>query len=122
MGRPRPGPAHRDVRLRAGPACPACGERRVWQSWWNTSPACPSCALDLERHGWLAAVWINTWFAIVSVVAWVVVGMIVTGGEGPLWVTSGAVAVAVAVPVIGYRCAKALMLRLLHRFDPPATT
>ena len=56
-----------------------------------------------------------------QVVAWVVIGMIATGGDGPTWVTLGAIAVAVGVPVIGYRYAKALMLGLLHRFDPPDT-
>ena len=63
--------------------------------------------------------WINTWFAIVIVVGWIVAGMVATEGEGPLWVTLGAVALAIAVPALTYRYAKGLMLRLLYRFDPP---
>lgn len=80
------------------------------------------CDLDLKRHGWLAAVWINTWIAVIAVVAWIVLGMVVTGGEGPLWVTLGAVGLGLLVPVVGYRYAKALMLTLLYRFDPPEVT
>lgn len=83
--------------------------------------ACPSCELDFERHGWLAAMWLNTWLSLPFVVGWIVVGMILTGGSGPGWVTLGAVVVAVVVPTIGYRYAKATMLRLLYRFDPPET-
>jgi len=63
--------------------------------------------------------WINTWFGIVAVVAWIVTGMIVTAGEGPPWVTAGAIALAIGVPLVGNRYAKGLMLRLLYRFDPP---
>ncbi len=76
--------------------------------------------MDLERHGWLAAMWLNTWFAIAAVVGWTALGLVATGGEGPWWVTAGGVALAVLVPIAGYRYAKGLMLRLLHRFDPPA--
>lgn len=88
-------------------------------SWAGPATRCPQCGLDLGRHGWIAALWINTWVTILAVVAWIVVGMVLTGARSAWWVTGGAVAIAVVVPPFNYRYAKAVMLRLLHRFDPP---
>jgi hypothetical protein len=77
--------------------------------------------LDLSRHGWLAAVWMNMWMTIGLAMAWIVGGLVVTGGDGPGWVTGGGIAIAVIAPPLLHRYAKAAMLRLLFRFDPPAT-
>lgn len=115
----RAGSAQRRAAFLGGPSCPACGHGRIWTSWIGIADTCPSCGYELSRHGWLAAVWINTWIAIVLVMGWIISGLIVTGGAGPWWVTAGGVAVAVTAPPLTYRYAKAAMLRLLYRLDPP---
>ena len=85
----------------------------------DVTERCSSCGLNLNRHGWAAALCINTWWTILLVMGWVVAGFVVTDGDGGWWVSAGAVATAVVVPGVSYRFAKALMLRLLLRFDPP---
>lgn len=66
--------------------------------------------------------WINTWFAIVVVMGWIIGGLIVTGGTGPWWVTAGAIMLAVVTPPTTYRFAKLASMRLLFRLDPPDGT
>lgn len=90
-------------------------------SWTAAVDSCPRCTFALNRHGWLAAVWINTWVTIGLVMAWIVGGLVVTAGEGPLWVTGGGVAIAIIVPPLFHRYAKGAMLRLLFKLDPPTT-
>lgn len=104
--------------LSNGPGCPSCGNPRIWTSWIGVADTCPSCHYELSRHGWLAAVWINTWIAIVLVMSWNVGGLIATGGAGPWWVTAGGIALAITTPPLTYRYAKAAMLRLLFKLDP----
>ena len=58
------------------------------------------------------------WISVIAVTTWVVIGMVITAGEGLAWVTAGAIALAVATPSLGYRYAKGMMLHLLHKFDP----
>ena len=105
--------------LRSGPGCPRCRNRWIWLSWIDVASRCPRCSLDLHRHGWLAAMWIETWITIAMAMTWIVVGLIATRGAGPAWVTIGAVAIAIVTPPASYRYAKAAMLRLLHQLDPP---
>ena len=65
--------------------------------------------------------WIETWLTVLLVSAWIGFGMVATAGRGPAWVTLGAVAIAITTPLVSYRYAKAAMLRLLYRLDPPPT-
>jgi len=102
-----------------GPKCPRCRHREIWVSWVQMADDCPECGLEFGRHGWVAAVWVNTWVTILAVVAWVVGGMVATGARGSAWVTYGAVAIAVVVPILGYRYAKAVTVRVLFHLDPP---
>lgn len=62
------------------------------------------------------------WIGVTAVIAWIIGGLIVTGGDGSLWVIGGAIGLAVCVPTIMYRYAKQLMLRLMFRLDPPEGT
>ncbi len=94
----------------------------MWLSWWETAGDCPTCEISLDRHGWLAAMWINTWFTMSVVMAWIIGGLVITRGEGGIWVTGGAIWLALLVPIVMYRYAKSLMLRLLFRLDPPEGT
>ena len=64
--------------------------------------------------------WLTTWSTLCLLVPWIVAGMIATGGAGSLWVSAGAVAIALIAPPAGYRYAKGAMLRLLYRLDPPS--
>ena len=63
--------------------------------------------------------WIDTWITIVAVMAWIIPGLVYTGGAGPAWVTVGAVAIAIVTPPATYRYAQAMARRLLYRLDPP---
>ena len=112
-------PATEGREVGAGPSCPQCGNGYIWSNWVTTVERCPCCSLNLSRHGWLAAVWINMWATMGLTMAWIVGGLVVTGGDG--WVAGGGIAIAVGAPPLLHRYAKGAMLRLLFRFDPPPT-
>ncbi len=81
--------------------------------------SCPGCGLDFDRHGWVAAVWINTWVTILTVMGWAVAGFVVTFPDVPWTVGMVAVVLAVGVPVLGLPAAKLLQTGILLRWDPP---
>ena len=63
--------------------------------------------------------WVNTWATILATITWIVAGLIATGAEGPWWVTTGGLVLAVVVPIVFYPIAKLLTVALLLRLDPP---
>ena len=101
------------------PGCPRCGEHGLWVGWVQTTRRCPGCDLDVGRHGWAAAVWINSWFTAILLGAWIVGGLATWGLDSASRVRGGAVALAVLAPPALYPLAKGVMLRLLLRLDPP---
>ncbi len=113
-GRPGP-PRLRMLRRR----CPRCGDRHIWNGWVTPVDRCPSCQLDFGRHGWLAAVWVNTLVTNFVVLAWIAAGMIATRAETAWWVMTGGLTLALVVPIVFYPTAKLLIVALLLRLDPP---
>jgi uncharacterized protein (DUF983 family) len=77
--------------------------------------SCPQCGLVFERHEgyWLGAIAINTGIALVSFVAVLVLGTVLTWPDPP-WgaLTVALVVVAIVVPIATYPLSKTLWLAL----------
>ena len=63
--------------------------------------------------------WINTWLVLIGVVGWIVCSYVAAGLRLGWWTSAGAVALAIGLPPTLYPWSKSVMLRALHRLDPP---
>lgn len=102
------------------PRCPRCREPDVWASWADTQPHCRSCGLAFARHGWVPALWLNTWLTILVVMSWIVVALFLVAGWSDTLVVAVACVLAVVVPPAAYPAAKMATVRALLRLDPPS--
>ncbi len=104
--------------------CPICATRKVWRSWSQLKPACPSCGFPFERESgyWVGAIIVNiavaeTLFALMFFPA-----MIVTWPEIP-WQPLVAIALVTntVVPFLFYPRSKTTFLAFDLYFNPRRT-
>jgi uncharacterized protein (DUF983 family) len=117
----------RTSRLSRGMAkrCPRCGERDVWDSFFELRERCPACGFGFVREDgyWVGAM------SIIIVFTEVVFGVVFVGGMLLTWpdvpwtrlLIAGLVLNAV-VPVVFYPWSKTTWLGLDLFFNPPTAT
>lgn len=108
--------------------CPRCGERRIWNGWFEIRAVCPSCSLRFEKEegGFLGAMVLNY---VVAFGVWLValgIALALTVPEVPvpqLLVMS--VAALVGTPLWFYPRSKTIWAAvefLVHRSEPGYAT
>lgn len=103
--------------------CPWCGGRRVFTSWFELRPACPSCGYRFERE---EGYWVGAMVVVMGLIE-VVFGLLMVGVIGLTypdvpWAPLLAVGLAlmIVVPILGYPLAKLLWVAidlLVHHRD-----
>jgi uncharacterized protein (DUF983 family) len=103
--------------------CPRCGGRGIWESWFKTKHACPTCGQVFERGEspdfWVGAYLINLVVAelmavIIAAIVWIATWPRVSFNV--LWGIS--MALAIVMPILFYPFARQLWLALDLHFRP----
>lgn len=95
--------------------CPWCGGRGVFASWFELTPACPTCGYRFERE---EGYWVGAMVVIMGLVeivfgALMLLGIALTYPDVPWTPLLGVgLALMVLVPVLGYPLAKLLWIAI----------
>ena len=104
--------------------CPRCGERDWFVSWFAMRTACPRCEWRFEKEegGYLGAMTLNYTGAILLWVVVLVVGLVLTVPDVPVWPLLAASAVVlIGVPLLFWPRSKAIWAAIEYlalRTDP----
>ena len=91
--------------------CPLCGSRGTFESWFRLRERCPTCNYPTNRvvDQWIGALGMNTIVSFTLLVAYLVVGFVVTYPDPPVaGLTIGGLVVAGIFPVVFYPVSKSL--------------
>lgn len=126
-----PDPRHRDraprpspLRAALGLRCPRCGGAGLFAGWFRMEPRCGRCGLDFRREPgfYLGSIYINYGITALSTIA--LYGLLVlAGGWTAEQALAACLAVAVALPLVLFRYARALLLAIdssVNRDPAPA--
>jgi uncharacterized protein (DUF983 family) len=90
--------------------CPRCGQSRLFRSWFKMLDRCPRCGLRFEQDegSRLGSAMVN--YAVVAgvLVAYIVIGLVLTFPDPPIW------------PLVGFGCV--LIVLVAVAFFPFAKT
>jgi uncharacterized protein (DUF983 family) len=104
--------------------CPRCGEHDMFVSWFVMRTACPRCEWRFEKEegGYLGAMTLNYTGAILLGIVVLIVGLILTVPDVPVWPLLAASAVVlIGVPLLFWPRSKAIWAAVEYlalRTDP----
>ncbi|HEX2172320.1 MAG TPA: DUF983 domain-containing protein [Dehalococcoidia bacterium] len=99
-----------------GLRCPNCGTRPIFCSWYKMVDVCPGCGLRLEERepGYFTGAIVTNYFIAIGWFVVLLVAAIILSESIPVWtvVQWGAVAIAIASPLIFWPFSKTLWVAL----------
>ena len=104
--------------------CPRCGEHDMFVSWFVMRTACPRCEWRFEKEegGYLGAMTLNYAGAILLWIVVLIVGLVLTVPDVPVWPLLAASAVVlIGVPLLFWPRSKAIWAAVEYlalRTDP----
>jgi len=104
--------------------CPRCGEHDMFVSWFAMRTACPRCEWRFEKEegGYLGAMTLNYTGAILLWIVVLIVGLVLTVPDVPVWPLLAASAVVlIGVPLLFWPRSKAIWAAVEYlalRTDP----
>lgn len=117
-----PGVAARMLGRALRQRCPQCGGGPLFARWLVMRERCPVCRLRLERGEgdyFLGSLTVNLLVSESVVAGGIALGLALGAGRRPLWqIEAGAVALAVAAPVLAWPFTKLLWLAVDLMFRP----
>lgn len=91
--------------------CPVCGERDVFDDWFNQKPCCGECGFVFERQEgqFIGAIGVNTVVSFVAIIVTMTLGFVLTAPDFSLpWILGTTMAVSVLVPLLFFPVSKTL--------------
>lgn len=103
--------------------CPYCGARHIYRNWFALNDTCPRCHVRFEREeGYFVGAYAVNLVAALFIGIAIVIGALIFTDLSVLQLQILGVAVAVALPIVGYPFAQSLWMALDLIFDPPERT
>ena len=100
--------------------CPYSGARGVYRNWWSLRERCPQCGVLFEREeGYLVGVYAVNLIGAEFLGFGIVLALLLASDLSTLAIQIAAIALGIALPVIGYPFAAALWITIDLMLDPP---